>query len=343
MKRILFTVLSALIVLAFMGCPNMFNDDNDNDETYYDAGYKKTNTANGVSYKRAYCPGGTFIMGEDVESTTKTVTLTKDFWMSETEVTQGLWEAVMGDTWPHRDPANPQNGERFGENYPAFNINWYDAIAFCNALTLLDPELGAAAVVYTNSSSNTYSITDASSTGHVAVNWSKAGYRLPTEAEWEYAARYTDGTNWTPGDHVSGDESGPCFGTESGSTLSTVVEIYAWYDGNTGDSGEDDYAASEVGLKEANMLGLKDMTGNVSEWCWDWYDGTSEYSGGSETDPTGLDSGLSRAVSPGSILRGGAWTDGYPENEALRCANRDMSISEDYQIDIGFRLVNTVN
>lgn len=315
------TVLSVLVCIALLlagvvACSSGSGDDDDG-PTY-------TNTANGVGFNMKTVPSSaTFIMGEHVYATTQTVTLTKNFWMGETEVTQGLWEAVWGDTWPGADPDGSGNGA--GPDKPAYYVNWYDAVAFCNRLTEADSSIASSERVYYSDAGLTTAYTQANATSSAAVyvDWTKKGYRLPTEAEWEYAARYIDGTNWNGGDHVSG---GPIYTDE---TDPDKVGDYAWYDGNNGASGTPEYGTKDVGQKTANALGLRDMSGNVYEWCYDWH---AAYSDSSETDPIGPASGSYR------VIRGGRW---YYSGLYLRCAYRSI-ISPSYRYSyIGFRLCRT--
>jgi formylglycine-generating enzyme required for sulfatase activity len=139
------------------------------------------------------------------------------------------------------------------------------------------------------------------------VNWSKNGYRLPTEAEWEYACRAGETSAFNNGND-------DC-------TNATLVGAIAWFNGNSGSK------THQVGLKSANKWGLYDMHGNVHEWCWDWYE---EYTTEAQTDPTGAVTGTSR------IMRGGRWNQG---GSMMRSAYRYSfapSVRDPY---IGFRLV----
>ena len=209
---------------------------------------KETFTVNGVDFTMIRVEAGTFQMGSnsgyDNEKPVHQVTLTKDYYIGETEVTQALWQAVMGTTVRNqRDKANPAwslSGE--GANYPMYYVNYEECEQFIRKLNSL--------------------------TGK--------NFRLPTEAEWEYAAK---GGNKSKGYTYSG---------------SNYLDDVAWYYENS------EGCTHPVKTKAANELGIYDMSGNVREWCYDWY---GDYISSAQTDPTGATSGSSR------VLRDGSWSN----------------------------------
>jgi len=221
-------------------------------------------------------PAGKFTMGSDHQEgeAQVRVTLTKSCGLGKTEVTQGQWKSVMGT-----EPWGGQNFVQADKDCPATWVSWDDATEFCEKLTDLERKSGKL----------------------------KAGeeYRLPTEAEWEYACRAGTTTVFSFGD----DES--------------KLGEYGWFNGNASNAGEQ--YAHEVGLKNPNPWGLYDMHGNVAEWCSDWYG--IKLSGG--TDPVGPKGGSDR------VIRGGGWRG---ISGSCRSANRkiiDPSIRHD---GLGFRV-----
>lgn len=227
----------------------------------------ETFTANGVSFKMIRVDGGTFTMGatseqgsvaDNNEKPAHQVTLST-YYIAETEVTQELWQAVMG--------SNPSNFK--GANRPVEKVSWDDCKAFISKLNSL--------------------------TGK--------NFRLPTEAEWEFAAR---GGNKTQGYKYSGSNS-----------LGNV----AWYDDNSGDE------THPVKQKSPNELGLYDMSGNVWEWCEDWF---GSYSSSSQTNPTGASSGSDR------VIRGGGW---FNYARCCRVSFRNDFTPDFRYDDLGLRLV----
>ena len=258
---------------------------------------KKTFTVNGVSFNMVYVQGGAFQMGAQyqnpnganydseasiMEEPVHSVTIS-DYYIGETEVTQELWEAVMGTTIEQQRKKAEEYWEYerdlygVGSTYPMYYISWEECQEFVKKLNQL--------------------------TGK--------NFSLPTEAQWEYAAR---GGNKSRGYKYAGSN--------------TIGEV-AWYDDNACDgvgSTSPDYGTHRVGTKSSNELGLYDMTGNVLEWCSDWY---GDYSTLSQTNPTGPTTGSIR------VLRGGCW-DNYAQD--CRVADRDFNIPGYRYFNSGFRL-----
>ena len=213
------------------------------------------------------------------------------FWISPYEVTQEEFESLMtGNTNginanPSSFTSNPAEGE-VQKRRPVEKVSWYDAIVYCNLLSIKE----GLTPCYTIKSSTDPAAwgTSPTSTGaedyddweSVTCNFDAHGYRLPTEAEWEYAAR--GGQAGITDESWNYDYSG-----------SNTLDDVAWNYNNS------DSKTHEVGKKQANALGLYDMSGNVYEWCWDWYS-SSGYPSGTE-DPAGPDTGSNR------VRRGGSW------------------------------------
>ena len=251
--------------------------------------------------------GGSFSMGSTLEfisaSDEKPVhkVAVSSFYMSDHEVTQAEYMAVMG--------SNPSGFS--GGSSPVEIVSWYDAIEYCNKLS----EMKGLSPCYSLNGT-----TDTSKWGkkgdpwdNVVCDFTANGYRLPTEAEWEYAAR---GGNKSNGYIFSG--------SNGYTTYSGIYDIgsVAWCD-------EDWGSTHDIKTKQPNELGLYDMSGNVREWCWDWY---GSYDSSAQANPTGASSGRSR------VYRGGGWLDTLWE---CRVANRDYSRPGYAFSDLGFRVVRT--
>ena len=224
---------------------------------------------------------GSFIMGSptselgrDSDETQHTVILTRAFYLQQTETTKAHWDAVRAEG-PARgytdlpDGGNGFNGDASG-THPVTEVSWHDVLKWLN----LKSELEGLTPCYRVG-------------GYImkigtlipVCDFSANGYRLPTESEWEYACRAGTTTAFYSGSITY----------VGGSPLDPNLDLIGWYSGNGTDH--------PVGQKQANAWGLYDMSGNVWEWCWDWY-GTYP---GTVTDPAGPGSGSFR------VLRGGSW------------------------------------
>jgi formylglycine-generating enzyme required for sulfatase activity len=237
-------------------------------------GSSNTNT-NTISFDMVTVPGGIATLNGHA------VTLSS-FAIGKHAVTQGLWEAVMGT------PSPASNAYGKGASFPVYNVSWEDIVGRSGRVGYILNGIS----YYTDGFC--YKLSQ-------LVGGGKQ-FRLPTEAEWEYAAK---GGQQTHNYDYSGSN-----------TLGDV----AWYEGNSGGK------THAVGTKAANELGIYDMSGNVWEWCGDWYDGS--YPSGT-SNPTGASEGSSR------VARGGSWTFA----SYCRVSNRDYYAPSYSHYRLGFRLV----
>ena len=247
-----------------------------------------------ASVEMVFVKGGTFQMGSN-ELAGKTnimmngpahKVMLSSFWIGKYEVTQKEWSDVMGT-----------NPSRFhGDNIPVEQVSWYDAVEFCNKLSKMD----GFEPVYIIRGNN------------VTCDFSKNGYRLPTEAEWEFAAR---GGNKSRGY------------TYAGSNDYTLV-TWLTFDRDS------DITTKEVGTKQPNELGIFDMSGNVSEWCWDWFE-QSYYKQSPVNNPQGPSNSTInfRAIRGGNIIA--------QEKSSLSSYSRGAFPPDNKVPAFGFRLVRT--
>ncbi|MBI2431437.1 MAG: formylglycine-generating enzyme family protein [Candidatus Hydrogenedentes bacterium] len=246
-----------------------------------------------LGVKLCWCPAGRFVMGSPGSEPERRpgedqveVELTKGFWAGKYEVTQGRWKAVMG-TLPGELTAGA------GDEFPVYSMNFAEAEAFCTALT-----------------------GKAKAAGELPAGWE---FRLPTEAQWEYACR-----------------AGTTTATSFGDALSSTQANFQGEPYNGGAPGPSLKRTCEVGSYPANPWGLHDVHGNVFEWCRDWYHASL---------PGGKDPDLytARFMAQGSwighvsrVRRGGCWADkGWPCRSAFR-----LRFEPERRADhIGFRVV----
>jgi formylglycine-generating enzyme required for sulfatase activity len=241
----------------------------------------------------AYIPAGTFRMGDideigfSNERPVHDVTITRHFLMGRTEITQAQWKTVMD--------GNPSFFT--GDSLPVEMVSWYDAVEYCNRLSKTE----GLDTCYRGGGTS------------ITCDFTTHGYRLPTEAEWEYACRGGMETDFYTGNM-----------TNSGCTpLEPALDRAGWYYRN------ENTKPRNVGMEEPNAFGLFDMHGNVWEWCWDWYS-DNYYTANPSTDPHGPASGSSR------VFRGGSWGHNGPYCRSALRGNSIPGLRDDF---VGFRVV----
>lgn len=259
---------------------------------------------------KVFCANRPFQMGDNskwkdnVEQPVHSVTISHDLWCDSIEVTQGLFDSIAGSIPGYMTPPW-ESKYGLGPSHPAYSISWEEALLFCNARSKAD----GFDTVYTYDALTGSWGTDIA-LSNLTMTISNNGYRLPTEAEWELLCRAGTSTTFHWGD----------------SEVESQANLYSWNSSNS------EKISHPVAEKQTNANGLYDMGGNVSEWCWDFFD-EDYYDISPSIDPLGPDTGTGM----GHSVRGGGWHSFIPYS--LRSGARESSTSSSRRI--GFRTVRT--
>ena len=258
-------------------------------------------------------PSGTFQMGSnqgvDANKPVHEVTITKSFYIGKYEITQAEYEKYCS-----YGENKPSSRDGIGENHPAYYVSWYAALVYCNKRSIAEGLTPCYSILNSTVPDEWGPVPTSSDSTWDAVecDWNANGYRLPTEAEWEYAARAGDNTVdsliW------------------SGTSDENEYNDYVWHGDNSLNT------TNEVGRKKANNFDLYDMCGNVQELCWNWYTSTYDTTLEGGMDPLGANLGTKR------VIRGGSWG-----TFIAQCAVSTRSSVSPYNCrsNIGFRVVRS--
>ena len=296
MKKMVLSGIAALaIILCFAAC------ENDSTSDSFTEGLIKMVKINGGTFSMGYDDPAFLDNGGDRGVPSHSVTL-NSFYMGKYQVTQEQYEDVTGN--------NPSN--HTGPNFPAETVTWYDAVEFCNKLSVKEG-LAPVYAITGRTPAEGYPITDAA----VTMNINAKGYRLPTEAEWEYACRAGTSSKYSTGDTITTSQAA-FGGPDSGVSGKPGITV-------------------EVGSFDPNLWGLYDMHGNVYDWCWDWYD---VYTGSPATNPAGPET---RPGTNSRVARGGS-VHCIAENRWDRLSSFFRQNQVDFtagDYDVGFRVVRS--
>jgi sulfatase modifying factor 1 len=283
-----------LFLVGFVGylCGTTTNTQHQ-DRTYSFVGLRAGDERQVAGSKLCWCPPGRFLMGSPPEEFERRsdedqveVTMTKGFWTGKHEVTQGEWKHVIGKL-----PGELTEAGGAGDNIPVYNVNYGEAETFCRKLS----EMGHTS-------------------GDLPIGWE---FRLPTEAQWEYACR-----------------AGTTTATAFGNKISSKQANFQGKPYNNAEEGPSLKRATKVGSYPVNAWGLCDMHGNVVEWCRDWYH--AKLPGGKDPDLSLVKGTRNGDGTFSRSRRGSAWVD---DGWVCRCAFRQRFEPERRYDHIGFRIV----